>query len=179
MKKWLYFIAPIAGIGLFLFFYFSHVEGAKQAAADKKAKIEAADRAEAERKAQLEKIAREDAAKKAAERADAEAKKDAEKLAAWKAQGDKIQSETDEAIKACSESTAKIGAYEKELNALRKAKEQANRDYLETSRELEQARIARRLAEMEIQRLTELMIAKADSSVLAVSQVPATPAPAK
>ncbi len=179
MKKWLYFIAPLAGIGLFLFFYFSHVEEAKKAALDKKAKIEAADKLEKERKEALEARARLDATKKAEERAAEELKKETERVTKWNDQGKKIQDETDDAIKVSSEHTAKIGALEKEIAALRKKKEQSNRDYLDATRELELARIARRNAELEIQRLTELMVRKADESSLAVSQVPVTPPPAK
>ena len=179
MKKWLYFIAPIAAVGLFLFFYFSHVEGAKKAALEKKARIEAADKLELERKAALEARARADATKKAEDRAIEEAKKENDRITKWNDQGKKIQDETDESVKTASEHTAKIGALEKELASLRKQKEQGNRNYLEATRELELTRIARRNAELEIQRLTELMIRKADESALAVAQIPAAPAPAK
>lgn len=176
MKKWLYFIAPIAGIGLFLFFYFAHVEEAKKAAAEKKARIEAADLAEKQRKAELEAIARDDATKKAAERAEQEAKKEAEKVATWAKAGAEIQEAIDDATSISSKHTAAIGSLEKKLAGLHSDKEQANREYLEAIRQLEMLKIERRKAELEIQRLTTLLIDKAEESAKAVALIPETPA---
>lgn len=174
MKKWLYFIAPVAGLVVFLFVYMTHVESAKKAAAEKIAAIQKADKEEADRKAKLEQIARADAAKKAAEREADEKKKDEERVAKWNEQGKKVADETAEAVKAVSELNAAIGTLDKEKASLLKSKEQFNRDYLKGSQDLELARIARRNAELEIQRLTELMIRKADESALAAQVAVAT-----
>lgn len=172
MKKWLYFIAPIAGLGLFLFFYFSHVEEAKKVAEEKRVMIAKRDKEEADRKAALETRAREDASKKAAERADAEKKKEDERIAKWAEAGKKIEDETNEAIRIGSAHTAKIGSLEKELASLRSKKDQLNRDFLEGARQVELAKIARRNAELEIQRLTELLSRKAEDSALTKDPMP-------
>lgn len=177
MKKWLYFIAPVILLGVFLVFYTIHKEAAK-ALEIKKAEQVAKDKAEAERKAALEEIARKDAAKKAADReAEAKAKED-KRIADWKAAGDKIQAETDEAAAEVSRLTTKINDYQRELAALRAKKDQTNADFLEMSRQLELDRIARRNAELEIQRLTALVVTRAEANAEAAALIPVAP-PAK
>jgi chromosome segregation ATPase len=176
MKKWLYYIIPIVGIGAFLIVYFSHVEEAKLRTAAHKAEVARITAAETAKKKALEDRARIDAENKAKERADAEAAKEADRTAKWLEQGQKVQDEMDEAIKSSSESTAKIAAMEKEMARLRNQRDSLNRELIETARACELAKIARRTAELELQRQTAFIVKKADESALAV---PPALAPAK
>lgn len=175
MKKWLYFIVPVVCLGVFLFFYYAHVEEAKKRTLIRIEEQAKKDREEAAKKKALEDKARQDADKRSAERAKEEAKKEADRIAKWKAQGDDIEAEMQKAKSAASESQQKVAALEKELSSLRAKKEQANRDFLEAARQVELAKIARRNAEMEIQRITELISNKANESAMA--KLPPMPAP--
>jgi flagellar motor protein MotB len=178
MKKWLYFVVPLIGLIVFVFFYISFADQAEKAEIARKAEIVRKTEEEQQRKAVLEERARQDAAKKAQERADADALKEREKTAKWEKQGKDIQDDIDDAIKTSSELTAKIVQQEKELANLRKAKENANRDLVEAARAVEQAKVDRRGAEMNIQRLTAFLAKRAEDSALAAP--PALPvAPAK
>jgi len=178
MKKWLYFVAPLAGLGLFLFFFFAHVEEAKKDAEEKRIVIAKRDKEEADRKAALEARAREDAAKKAAERAAEDKKKEDDRVAKWSEAGKKIEDDTNEAIRIASNHTARIANLDKQIAESRLKKEQLNAAFIEGARQLELAKIARRNAELEVQRLTEFVSKKADESALAKDIFPA-PEPKK
>jgi len=171
MKKWMYFIVPIIATAGFLVIYFTHVEEAKLREAAHKAEVARVTAEEAAKKKALEERARIDAEKKAQERADAEAAKEAGRIAAWAEQGKKVQDEMDEAIKAASESTAKIASLDKEMANLRVKRDNLNRELVDTARACELAKIARRNAELELQRMNALIIKKAGDSALAVPPV--------
>jgi hypothetical protein len=179
MKKWLYFIAPVLGIGVFLFFYFSHIEEAEKAMKIKAEKSAMVAKEEAAKKSALEDRARKDAEAKAKQRADEDAAKEAEKIANWNRQGKEIKDATDEAIGKSSNHTARIVALEKELTETRRKKEAANRESLEISKRIEQNKVDRRSAELEIQRLTDLVAHKAEDSALAAPPPLPPPPPAK
>jgi hypothetical protein len=168
MKKWAYFIVPIIATCGFLFIYFSHVEQSKLREAAHKAELARVAADEAAKKKVLEDRARIEAEEKAKVRAEAEAAKEAAKTAAWNEQGKKIQDEMEEAIRSSSESTAKIVAMEKEIASLRTKRESLNHEFVETARACELAKIARRNAELELDRLTTFIVKKAQASALPV-----------
>ena len=167
MKKWLYFITPVIGLTVFLFFYFSFKKEAEAQAATRKAQIEAQAAADARQKARLEEIAREDAAKKAAQRAAEEAAKEAARKAKWDAEGAKIQAETDESLKLGHEYAARLASLKKQLSDLRARRDTDNHNFMEAVRQLEIASIGRHEIDMESQRMIGLIVAKAQSSELA------------
>ncbi len=177
MKKWFYFIVPIIATGLFLIIYFSHKEDAEKRAAAHKAEVARVTAEENAKKKALEDKARIDAEQKAKERADADAAKEADRIAKWQDQGKKVQEDMDEANAAARVSTAKIVAMEKEIAAFRTKRDDLNRELVETARQVELAKIARRNAELELQRQTEFIVRKAQESALAVP--PAVVLPAK
>ena len=176
MKKWIYFIVPAIGLIAFLFIYFSHVEEAKKL--DAKHKTELAKQADedAAKKKDLEDRARADADRLAAERAAKEAKVLADRNAEQAAEDKKVQDATDKALAEGDKSTKEIASRETELAALRAAKDKANREFLELSKQLELARIARRTAELEVQRMTDMIARKATDAAMAKYVPPAAPA---
>src|SRR4051794_40747629 len=108
MKKWFFLIVPGCMLGVFLFFYSTHVKEAELRSRER-AELQAKKDAEDKRhKAELEDKARQDAARKAAERAAEEAKKEAKKLADWNEAGQKIKDDTDKAIAEGDAQTKKI-----------------------------------------------------------------------
>ena len=177
MKKWIYFVVPAIGLVAFLFVYYSHVEDAKKRDASHQAELakQAAD--DAAKKKDLEDRARADADRLAAQRAADEAKKVADRVAEQAAEDKKVSDATNNALAEGDKSTKEIARLEAELAALRAAKDKANRELLETYKQLELSRIARRTAELEVQRTTEMIARKASDAAMAKFVPP--PAPAK
>ena len=175
MKKWMYLIAPGIMLGLFLFVYFGHVE---KTHAKEKAKAEkiAMEKADAERKkVAAETKAREDAKKRQDER-DAEEKKKADEKAAKQAADDKkVKDQTNEYTAKANAAGKKVADLEKQLATMRSDKEKLIRETFDLAKAVELARIARRNAELEIQRMTEMVTRRASDSSL--TKPPAMPAP--
>ena len=177
MKKWIYFVVPVIGLVAFLFVYFSHVEEAKKQDQDRKVQMDKQAADDAAKKKDLEDRARADADRLAAERAATEKKKQDDRIAEQAAEDKKVVDATNKALAECDKSTKEIARLEKELAGLRAAKDKANRDYLDISKQLELSRIGRRTAELEVQRTTEMIARRAADAAMAKFVPP--PAPAK
>jgi hypothetical protein len=180
MKKWMYLIAPTVMLAGFLVIYLSHKE---QAEAKERAHVAqvAKDRAAAEEKKKVaETKAREDARKRQEER-DTEEKKKAEEKAARQAADDKKVHDAITEYTAKGNAAAKqVAALEIELDRIRKEKDSVSRASFETAKQVELARVARRNAELEIQRMTEMVVRRAsDSSMTKAPVVPVAPAAKK
>jgi len=173
MKKWIYFIVPVILAVIFSFFYFAYLDDAKQKDIERKAEIARVEQAEALKKAEIEEKARLDAERRAAERLAAEQAKEAERIAKWEAEGKRIQDATDENIAEANALAKKISNLEIELNALRQSKAKTNAEVLEMIKQVERAMIDKRNAELEIQRMTEMIARRAADSSL--SRAPAAP----
>lgn len=177
MKKWLYIIAPAAMLVVFTFFYFSQAKELAHREAEREAQIEKDRKAEDARRAAIEEKARLDATQRNAEREADAAAKEVERLAKWAAEGKEIEDAAN-AYNAEADKYAKaIAALEIRLDTLRKDKESLNTTVLGASKRVEQARIDKRNAELEIQRKTEVMVRRAESSPL--TQIPVATAPAR
>ena len=178
MKKWMYLIFPSVMLAGFLVIYFSHKEKAEQKERAHIAQV-AKEKAEAEEKKKVaEAKAREDARKRQEER-DAEEKKKADEKAAKQAADDKkVRDQTAEYTAKGDAAQKQVAALEIELDRLRKEKDKTNREAFELAKQVELTRIARRNAELEIQRMTEMMIRRAAESSLTRPPMPAAPAPA-
>jgi hypothetical protein len=167
MKKWLYLISVGGMMAVFLFFYFAFLKETKVKEEQRAVALAKERKIEEDKKAAAEAKAREDAAKRAKERADADAKKEADRLARWQAEGKKIQDATDAANAKADAYSKHISSLEVELNALRTNKEKLNREAFEFAKQVEQARINKRRAELEIQRMTDMIAKRAGDSALA------------
>lgn len=169
----IYLILPVVLLALFSGVYVKHK---KEAAVAERIEQEAKVRADAEeqaRKEAAERQAKEEADKRAALQAEKEAQEEADKRAKWEAIGQKIAADTAE-YKAKADGYAKeIAALELELSQVRAAKNKADDEAFELSKAVEIGKIARRTAEMEIQRKTEMISRKAAES--AMVRPPATP----
>ena len=174
MKKWLYFIFPIIGLVVFLFFYFAHVDEAKKAQAIRLEQIAKKDAEAAAAKAALEAKAREDAEARAAERKAADEKKARDKQEKWDSEGQKVLDETNRAKAASAAAAKDIARLDLDLLAIRKLRDQTNEEYLQLLKKVETAKIARRNAELEIQRMTAMIANRTSESALA--EPPALPA---
>lgn len=166
MKKWMYVISVGGMLAIFTFFYFAFRKEAEIKEKQRHEQLVADRKAEEERKAAIETKAREDAAKRTEERAAADAKKEADKLAKWEADSKKIQEATDESNAKADAYAKQISNLEIELNTLRTNKEKLNREAFEFAKQVEAARVNKRNAELEIQRMTDMIATRASDSML-------------
>ena len=179
MKKWIYLILPSLMLAGFLVIYFSHKEKAEAKERAHIAQV-AKEKAEAEEKKRIaEQKARDDARKRQEER-DAEERKKAEEKAAKQAADDKkVRDQTAEYTAKAEAAAKQVAALEAELDRLRKEKDQTSREAFDLAKQVELARIARRNAELEIQRMTEMVARRAaESSLTKPPPLPAAPATA-
>lgn len=177
MKKWMYLIFPGAMLGLFLVFFLSHTKEAesrekvRQEVVAKKIADDAAKKKADEDRARL------DAEKRAADRAAEDAKKEAERIAKVAAIDREIKEATDKAIVDAATSQKTIDNLEAELDRLHKQKDQFSRDSFDIAKQVELAKVAKRTAEIEIQRTVELIARKAQESYLTRMPPPPPPPP--
>lgn len=178
MKKWMYLIFPGIMLAAFLVFYMSHKKEAEQKEIAMKAKAET-ERIEAEKKKkEAEQKAREDARKRQEEREAEERKKEEEK-AAKQAKDDKmVRDQIAEYTAKADAAQKQVNALEIELDRLRKEKDRVSRETFDLAKQVELTRIARRNAELEIQRMNEMIVRRASESSL-VRPPPVPPAPAR
>lgn len=161
-----YFIVPAVLLGIFYFLYSDFVTQyeaeEEQKRLDEIARVEqeALDKAEAERKS------REDAARRTAEREAEEAKKVAERNAKWEEIGAKIAKDTTDAKSESDALQNEINELELKLAALRRDRENLNKEAFDMMKDVEAARIAARKAELEVQRMAAMVTDRAENSVL-------------
>ena len=179
MKKWIYLIVPAVMMAGFLFVYFGHVETMHAKEAAKAASVAQA-KAEAEaKKKDAEQKARSDAKKRQDEREAEEAKKEKEKADKQAADDKKVRDAIAEFTAKADSASKQAAALEAELDRIRKEKDRLSRETFDLAKQVELARIARRNAELEIQRMTEMIARKASESAMTRPPVVAAPAPAK
>lgn len=173
----IYIIAPAVLLAIYIFFYRGFLvenETKVNQLAQEKAAVVAA---EAAKKAETERKSREDTEKRAADRA-AKEKDEAEKrLAKYNADNKRILDDKAGYESDTQRFTRMIADLERELAGLRTQKEAANRENLELLKKVELARIAKRNAELNIQRMTEMISRRAAASAL-TAPPPAPVAPA-
>ena len=175
MKKF-YIIVPILLTGVFIFVYMNFTKSyTEQQRIEAEAKAAEAKK-EADRKAENERIAKADADRRAAERAAEEARKEAEKRKKWEDVGREIADAASKYNADADKYAKEAAELEIQLAKIREQKEKTSREAFDLAKRVEMARIAKRNAELEIQRMTEMVARRAAES--AMTQVAAA-APAK
>ena len=137
MKKWIYVIAPVAMLGIFVLIYVSH---SKEAAEKERITAEklATDKKEKEAaKKLIERQAQLDAKKRAEERVAADKKKELEKIARWEADTQKIKDLLNEQLALAETLTKQSQKLEVEIDQLHKTKEVATREALEMAKTID------------------------------------------
>jgi chromosome segregation ATPase len=172
MKKWFYVLFPSILLGIFVFFYLAsktETEAREKAHKEELAKQKAdAD----QKKAAAEATARADAERRNAERAAEDAKTAKEKEEKYNTEMARIKADTDR-------SNATAGTYAKqvsdltiELDNLHKQKDTLTRESFELAKKVETAEVARRNAELEIQRYNQMIADRADQSSMTKMPLP-------
>lgn len=171
MKKF-YALVPLVLMALFVVYYMSFSKTYAEREAEQAAEKQRIADAEAEKKAEAERVAKADADRRTAERAAEEARKEAEKRKKWEDQGREIADATARFNTEADKFAKQSAELEIELLNLRGQKEKAGREAFDLAKRVEEARIAKRNAELEIQRMTEMIARRAAESSMA--QVAAT-----
>lgn len=161
-----YLIIPLVLLALFGGVYWRH---SQQRDADAQARAAAFAAAESAAKAQqstTEGKARAEVAARAAARVEAELKKQELLTAQWTAETARIAAETEGCQKQATLLRAELAGVEQQLSTVRHARMDAAGQGLELAREVELLRIAKRNAELEVQRTTEILVRRATQSSL-------------
>jgi hypothetical protein len=177
MKKWMYLIFPGAMLGLFLVFFLSH---SKEAEEREKVRIEALNKKIAEdaaKKKSDEDRARKDAEERATKRAEEDAKKEADKIAKQAAIDKEVKDATEKALADQVAAQKDIDRLEAELEALHKQKDQTSREAFELAKQVELAKVAKRNAEIEIQRTVQMVSKRTGEGFLTRLPPPPPPPP--
>lgn len=176
MKKWLYIVVPVIMLAGFILIYLSHVEEAEAREKVRQEQI-AKEKAEAEEKKRIaEAKAREDARKRQEEREAEERKKEEERRAKQAAEDKKVRDQTEQYLAEGRRAAAEVAKLQSELDNLRAHKNRLIRETFDIAKQVELARVARRNAELEIQRMTEMVVRRASNSMMARPPAPAVPA---
>ena len=168
----LYIIVPVVLCLLFGGVYYKHSVDAAAAAAEAAIVAKKAAEVEAAKKAEAERQAREDADKRAAERIAEEKRKEAEKAAKWAAQSQEIAADTATYLAQAAKNLEEAKTLEAKLTALRAEKDKLSQSAFDYDKEVETARIAKRNAELEIQRLVEMVARKGGTTLGSVTATP-------
>lgn len=167
-----YLVIPGALLAVFIFFYSGAV---KEMDAKAKAKAEAkllADKEEADRKAVIERKATEDAERRQKEREAADAAKEAKKEADYQAVMKQLRDEAADYNVQADKLAKEVADLENAISQSRANKEKLNRETFDLAKQVELAKIARRNAEMEIQRMVEMTGKKVATSSIALPPPP-------
>jgi hypothetical protein len=175
MKKWMYVIFPGLGLALFLALYFPAKARYEAGEASRAAAVAAQKAADEEHRHQIEERARQDSLRRAAENAKAEAEKEANRIAKWAQQSAEIQHDTDGYNADIAKDTKEVDELEKELEALHTRKDQLTREDFDLLKQVELARVGQSNADLEIQRMVEMIATRAGGSSLTVVIEPQLP----
>ncbi|HVT71876.1 MAG TPA: hypothetical protein VHD61_01960 [Lacunisphaera sp.] len=167
-----YIIVPAILLALFGFYYNGALKEMQAKEAARQAQI-AADKAAADaRKKEIEDKATAEAVKRQQEREAQDAAKEAKKekdyqdaLTALRDEKNKYSTEADKLAK-------EVADLELQISQSRTERENLNRDALETAKAAELEKIKRRTAEMEIQRMIEMVAKKLNDSSIATPPPP-------
>jgi uncharacterized protein involved in exopolysaccharide biosynthesis len=175
----LYVLAPVILLLVFGFFYRDFIKEEGVRLIEKKAKSDSDAAAETARQKAIEDRARADADERVKKREEEAAKKEADRRGKWDDQGREIAESTAKYSGEADRFTKRSAELEKQLADLRRQKDQATREQFDLQKAVELARIAKRNAELEIQRMTTMITNRATESAMARPPAPPAPPPAR
>lgn len=170
-----YFIVPALLLGGFIFLYRGAIDEMKIKEDKRLAQIATDKAAEEKHRHEVEEIAQKDAEKRQEERIQEEKAKQAKKEKDYNDAMAKLKKETDGYAADVKKLTKEAADLEIALLNGRISRDKLNRESFELSKQVELAKINRRSAELEIQRLIEMVGTKAGASTLAAMPPPPPP----
>ena len=180
MKKWMYLLAPAVMLAGFLVIYFTHAKESEEREAHRAKVIADEQAAAAKKKADAEAKAAKDAKDRQVANEKEQADKEAARVAKQAAADKEVRDQTQEFVNRIDKAGKETARLEIDLDAIRKQKDTLSRETFEAAKKVELARIAKRNAELEIQRVTDMIQKRtSESFLLRLPPPPPPPAPAK
>lgn len=172
-----YIIVPVVLLGVFIFFYRGALQ--EMAAKDELKRKEAAalQAADDARRKEIEARAAEDARKRQEEREAVERAKEEKKIREYEDAMKQLREETARYASEADALSKQANGLEIQLAEMRTLKEKTNREAFDLAKQVELAKIQRRNAELEIQRMVDMVAQRVGNSSLA--QMPPPPAPTR
>lgn len=174
-----YVIVPAVLLAVFAFLYNGALNEMEAKEKARIAKVEAAAKVEADRKAEVEKKATAEALARQAERAAKEKENEEKKERAYQDAMNALKREADDYMVQTAKFNKEAAELEATLQQTRTSKERLTRDTLELAKQVELAKINRRSAELEIQRMFRMVSMKLNDSSIATAPPPPLTPPAK
>lgn len=169
-----YIFIPIALMAVFIYF---ERGASKEAAVAREQQIEAKAKEDAKKAADkkaLEEKAKADSEKRNADRIKAEQDKEEKRKADFQAKLQKLKDDAKRYTDSVELNTKLVASLEKELAAKRATRDSENRLVLDLAKKVEISKKARRAAELEVQRFTEMLATRAGESSLTKAPAVAT-----
>ena len=171
-----YLIVPAILLAIFGFVYNGALKEMAQKEVDRIAKIDAAAKADADRKTEIEKKSQAEARERQIKREADDAAKAAKKEKDYQDAMTKLKDEADDYTGQTAKLTKEAADLEAGILQTRNDKERLTREGLELAKQVELAKINRRNAELEIQRMIDMVAKKLNDSSIAVAPPPPPPA---
>jgi len=173
MKKWMYLIFPGAMLVVFLGLYFPDQKNSEAKEAQRQVEIQRKKDAEELQRKQLEDRARADSARREAETAADIAKRDAARVAKQAADKKNLEDEI-AAVQGDNDKLSKQSAeLQLKLDTLNKQRDDLSREEFELAKQVQLGEVSRSNADLEIQRVVDMISTRAAQSSMA--QMPAPP----
>lgn len=176
MKKWLFVISPASMLAVFLLFYYA--DRAKSEAREQAHQVELAkQKADADEKKRIaEAKAKEDAQRRNDERIADQARVAKEKQDKYDAEMARITANTVRSNATAEKFAREISDLSIQLDDLHKRKDALTRETFDLAKKVQQAAVERHNADMDIQRMVDMISTRADQSSMA-KMPPPPPAP--
>lgn len=172
-----YIIAPIVLLGVFIFFYRGALQDMAVRDAEKARVAQIEQQKEDARRKEVEEKAAADARRRQEDREAADRAKEEKRVREYE-EGMRLLTEEANRYAAEADKNAKDAAeLEIQLLELRNLRDKTNREAFELAKQVELAKVDRRNAELEIQRMVDMVGQRVGSSSLAA--MPPPPAPAR
>lgn len=177
MKKTLvtYLIVPGIMFAIFIAFYRGAVHNMEAREAHAKQVKAEKDAAEQKRKDEVDRKAQEDAAKRQKAQEEADRAKEAKKEADYQNVMNQLKREADDYSAQADKLAKEVADLDISISQTRSQKEKLNRETFDLAKEVELAKIARRNAEIEIQRMVEIAGKKVADTSIAIAPPPPLP----
>jgi chromosome segregation ATPase len=175
MKKWLFVISPASMLAVFLVFYYS--DRAKSEAREHAHAVQLAqEKADADEKKRIaEAKAKEDADRRNQERIAEQARLAKEKQDKYDAEMARIKANTDKSNATAEKFAKEISDLSIQLDDLHKRKDALTRETFDLAKKVQQAAVERHNADMDIERMVEMISERADQSDMAKMPPPPPP----
>ena len=174
-----YLIVPVILLAVFGFIYRGALKDMDTKAAQQQAALDERKAADAKHKDEVEAKATAEAQKKQAEREAADLAKEQKKEADYNAVMKQLRDETADFVARTEKLSKEAADLENQISAARNDKERLARESLDLAKQVELEKISRRNAELEIQRMVDMLAKKLNESSIAAMPPPPLAIPTK